>query len=189
MEIRTGDPFAREHSQYAVAVFLDEPLFEQMFPLIFAKQYGVNRKAAMRAYATLAPNQILSLGSKRGPALACLVIGTKPGSATVVEVTRCLRKFSRVADTGTALIADNFRLGPLPQANEGVDMGKLELLLRRADFPGTVYCPVGMDHYRLRFAGASSADERLTSTHMLVQPDGNISPSIPPTMLRFKSKK
>ena len=48
MEIRTGDPFAREHSQYAVAVFLDEPLFEQMFPLIFAKQYGVNRKAAMR---------------------------------------------------------------------------------------------------------------------------------------------
>jgi len=189
MEIRTDDPFAQEHSQYAVAVFLAEPLFEQKFVMAFAKRLGVSRKAAIRALATQSVGQILTLGSKRGPALVCLVIGIKPGSATTVEVTHCLRKFSKLADAQTALIADNFRFGPSQLLGVDVDISLLERLLRRADFPGTLYCPVDMYQYRIKIADDAGTDERLTSTHMLVRPDGNISPSIPPTLLRLKSRK
>jgi len=189
MEIRTGDPFAQEHSQYAVAVFLNESLFDQMFVLAFAKRFGVNRKAASRALAAQSVGQILTLGSRRGPTLICLVIGDKFGSASTVEVTRCLRKFSKLADAQTALITENFRFEPEQRTSTRSNIEHLELLLRRVDFSGTVYCPEGAGQYDIVIQGMEFPDERSSSTHALVRPDGLISPSIPPTMLRLKNKK
>lgn len=191
MEIRTDDPFRYQHPQYVVAAYLAQPLFDEFFPLAFAKRFDLSRKSVMRALVTQSVGHIVTFGTKNnGPVLACVIIGTKPGDAKTVDVARSFRKLHKLTDGDTAVISDNFRFEAAARTAALTDFDILTALLRRVDYSGVLYGPMDMTQYSIIMSGSAGTDERATFTHGIIRSDGNISPSIMPTMLRgIKPKK
>ncbi|GEM_PF-3432885 len=182
MKISSADPLKGEHSAYAIAVHLEEPLLEQYFVTLFMATYRLDRKLANRVLATQAVGNVFILGARhRGPSLVCCVIGRVPGQAHLSDVNLCLRKAVGLTDANAAVVAEGFRVAHDIRAADEHGMECLQRALKRWGFAGTVYVRPLMHGTDL----ITVPSEAPTSRRFVSLPDGRLRPSLMPAIVAF----
>jgi hypothetical protein len=189
LDIQNFRSLSTNHPWYVVPAYRDIPVSETRSMQILRRELGIRRKTVERLRVIQQPGDTFHFKGTKSRLLVCVMLADNPDNLTYAQLYKYLSRAVRETVTNTAIIGDGFRV-PSNAKNRDAVMNGFELLcrsLRRLGFSGTVYEP---PEYQIFPDPVSEfTDERITDTHMIISPEGNVTQSVPPTMLRLSKQK
>lgn len=183
MQVSSFDTLRRSfeiHSQYWVAGFMTEPLLEQRSVYDLARHFHLKRKSLQTLLLMQSTGKTFQFGRRGKVIINCIVVGLHAGDMTTAKMREYVHSLSRDADAASAVIGEGFLVRRSGEINVEQSFELLCRMLRRADFLGTVYEPP--NYLKQSYDASAYPDTRITGKHGVITPDGDLSPSIPPTI-------
>lgn len=173
-----------DHEQIIVPAFQDIPVCETRSMQRLRRLLNLRRKTIERIRTAQNPGSIFYVKAARNKILACLLLANNPAELTYKSLFNQLQNALQHHDEKDAILGDGFQVLD-PGHNEDQVYYGFSLLckaLRKLGFLGTVYEP---PEYSLQF----HSSEITTGTHGIIRPDGSVTPSVPPTLLKLSLSK
>ena len=197
LDIRPFNSMSADHKTYVVPAYLDVPVCETVAMQMLKSVLGLRRKTIERLRLAQSPGAIFQVKGRKDTVLVCMMLADNyhnvsyPAVRTIAHKAIALTSLADLpsSEESVCFVGDGFRAHPRGISRDEVLVG-FEMLcraLRKEQFDGVVYEPSEM---RIHPSVIPDIEEkRITGTHPIVDFDGKISPSIPPTLLGSLSKK
>lgn len=196
LDMRPFNTLAFNHAVYLVPAYTDVAVCETKAMQVLKSSLGLRRKTIERVRIAQSPGDIFQIKARRGIVLTGLLLADNYESLNFSALLATVKKAlvltvlpsAPAFEKELAFIGDGFRAHPNGSDRNEVDVG-FEMLcraLRKVGYQGVVYEPPEMQ--RFQSAIPMIEDECITGTHTIIGPDGQISPSIPPTLISSLKK-
>ena len=185
-------PFSQirlDHPYYIVPAYLETPVCETKSMYLLRQDLRLRRKSIERVRVIQSPGSIFHFSGTKNRTLACVVLAGSSETLTYESLRKYVSQAVVRTVEDTAIIGDGFRLPSKTKNRDDIQNG-FELLcrvLRRLGFTGTLYEPPEYQTHPDPLSGF--LDEQITDTHTILRWDGSVSPSLPPSMLKFRKPK
>ncbi len=184
LKLKPFRELSADHEQIFVPAFQEIPVCETRAMQIIRRELNLRRKTIERIRVAQNPGDTFHLNATKNRILICLLLARVPEELGYKNLLRHLQTALKHHDIGDAVIGEGF-LAPNSYGDTDPVYNGFNLLckaLRKIAFSGTVYEPP-------EYSSAFSIDEGISETHCIVRPDGSITPSVPPTLLKLSRKK
>ncbi|GEM_PF-1272094 len=197
LDIRPFNSISPEHKTYVVPAYLEVPVCETIAMQMLKAFLGLRRKTIERLRLAQSPGAIFHIKGRKNTVLIGMMLASNyqsvsyPAVRTIIHRTISLATDPEIlsSEKSICFIGDGFRARPNGIKCDEVLIG-FEMLcraLRKENFQGIVYEPSEM---RLHPSVIPDIEDKcITGTHTIVDFNGKVSLSIPPTLLRSLSKK
>jgi hypothetical protein len=196
LDIRPFNSLDLDHKAYMVPAYVNIPVCETRAMQAIKSSLGLRRKTIERLRLAQAPGAIFQVKGRRDTVLVGLMLADDYESISYSAVRTIVHKAIKLmsipgvpsSEEGVCFVGDGFRAHPRGSDRDESLVG-FEMLcraLRKEQFRGIVYEPSEMRFHPSVIPEIE--DERITGTHPIIDFDGKISPSIPPTLLRSLNK-
>lgn len=197
LDIRPFSSLALDHKVYMVPAYTNVPVCETKTMQVLKNSLGIRRKTVERLRLAQSPGSVFHVKARRDIVLAGLLLAHDYEDVVFNDLHQLVERAIRLMSIHAApspkdfmcFVGEGFCARPRGSDRDesGVGFEMLCRSLRKVRYRGIVYEPPEMQKFPSVIPLIE--DEHMTDTHTLIGPDGKISPSIPPTMLRSLKKK